>query len=163
MDRITNLQDAQLKIKKSIAYYEDRINAWQQVKRVYKKDGGIFQNIDRNFTNAHLLSEYGSNKVRVNFRSTYEGYTYDDLYLKNITFDGTPETYNAIETHIQNLIENYKKWRDIDKAGLEKIESQLDQINPLLNDLKQIIKQAEVETNTHYVLKAYIKHCLGIF
>jgi len=162
MERIYTIEDAKRKMEKSVIYYQERINAWQQVKRVYKKDGGIFQNLNKNFENATLLTEYHINKIRVCFKSAFEGYINDDIYLNDIVFDGKQETYDAIEKKIQKTIANYKKWMEIDKKGLEEIETQINNCIPFLDSIKAIIEDAKQNTNTHYTLQAYIKEYLHI-
>lgn len=156
MERIYNKENAKKKMEKSVSYYQVRIEAWEKVKRVYKKDGSNFKVLSKNFEGCTFYNEYSLNKCGINFYDPFEGYTCDW-----ITYSPETETPDSIEKKINGVIENYKKWLDRDLAGLEAIEKQIDHITPLLEELKNYIKQSEEETNTHYVLKSYVKNYLG--
>lgn len=163
MERIYNKEDAKKRMQRSVNFYQIRIEAWENVERVTKKDGSDFAILSKNFKNCEFLTEYGSNKIRVHFHTNENGYEHDDIYLDGDGYGRqaatTPE---AVQDRITKILENYKTWLAKDQKGLETIEQQIDDITPELETLKTFLKAAENETNTHYTLKSYIKNFLGI-
>lgn len=156
MERITNIMDAKKKMQASVEYYQTRIEAWEKVKRVYKKDGGNFASLARNFENAKIIDEYPFGKrIFVYFQSKKSGYENDYITIKGETPEGVQEQITA-------LINNYKKWLEIDTRGLAEIETQINNIMPALDEIKKQIEKAKEETNTHYTLRSFIKSYLEI-
>ena len=81
MERIYNKEDAKKRMQRSVNFYQIRIEAWENVERVTKKDGSDFAILSKNFKNCEFLTEYGSNKIRVHFHTNENGYEHDDIYL----------------------------------------------------------------------------------
>lgn len=92
MERILNKEDAKKKMEKSVNYYQVRIEAWEKVKRVYKKDGSVFKVLSKNFEGCTFYNEYSLNKCGINFYDSFEGYTCDW-----ITYSPETETPDSIE------------------------------------------------------------------
>lgn len=163
MEKIYTKQDAREKMEKSIKYYKVRIEAWENVKRIYKKNGEPFAILSKNFENARFTTWINSPVIEVTFtdetgRNTTEHITLTANVYKNEPEATTPE---QVQNRINELIANYKKWLEIDTAGASHIEKQIDDIMPELDKLAEAIKQAK-ETNTHYTLQNYIKNYLHI-
>lgn len=161
MERIYTIEDAKAKMQKSVEYYACRIEAWQKVERLYKKDGSNFSVLSKNFSNCSFTEEYGTKKLIVNFRDETGAYSRDDIYLSKNSYQEAKDTPEAIEESIKGVIANYEAWKEKDEKGLADIERQLEAINPALESLKQAIAEAK-ETNTHYTMQAYIKEYLRI-
>lgn len=163
MEKIYTKQDAREKMEKSVKYYKVRIEAWENVKRIYKKNGEPFAILSKNFENARFTTWINSPVIEVTFtdetgRNTTEHITLTANVYKNEPEATTPE---QVQNRINELIANYKKWLEIDTAGASQIEKQIDDIMPELDKLAEAIKQAK-ETNTHYTLQNYIKNYLHI-
>ena len=152
------------KAAKSVKYYQVRIEAWKNVKRITKKNGEDFQNLNRCFENAEIERQYNRDYITVRFRDETGHYTKDEINLEAnyYTEQEAAETADQVQERINKQIAKYKEWLEKDKKGLEQIEKQLEQVNTYLYKIAEIIEQAEEETNTHYKIKDYIKGCLGI-
>lgn len=161
MDRIYNIEDAIKKAKKSVKYYEVRIQAWENVKRVKTKTGADFKILSKNFINCTFCADIFGNKIRVYFRDEEGASCYDDIGLYKNCYQDEKNTAVQVEAAINELIEKYKNWLETDKKGLENIEKQLQAIRPQLDELKKAIEDAK-KTNTHYIMQSYIKNYLYI-
>lgn len=162
MERIYTKQDATEKMLKSCKYYEVRIKAWESVKRVFKKDGSNFKNINMCFEGATVTTGNPyETRIYINFRDENGSYCEDYYIVRNDGHNVENATADDVQRTIEKAIENYKKWLEKDAAGTVMIERQIDRMQPLLDELKEQLKAAE-EVNTHYTLKSYIKNYLGI-
>ena len=161
MEKIYNVQDAIKKMENSVKYYECRIEAWEKVQRVYKKDGSNFKQFNKNFTNCKIVNEYGFNKVYIYFINERGGYDSDWITLHDIDLK-SPEAVEEAEKKIKSHIEGYKRWFEMDKKGAAAIADQIEAINPLLDQINNILKDADKNTNTGHTLKSYIKEYLRI-
>lgn len=163
MEKIYTKQDAREKMEKSVKYYKVRIEAWENVKRIYKKNGEPFAILSKNFENARFTAWLNSPVIEVTFRDETGRNTTEHITLTANAYKNEPEatTPEQVQNRINELIANYKKWLEIDTAGASQIEKQIDDIMPELDKLAEAIKQAK-ETNTHYTLQNYIKNYLHI-
>lgn len=162
MDRITNAQDARENMLKSCKYYETRIKAWENVKRQKTKNGQDFKILSKNFTNCTFLKEYGDNKIYIYFKDETGAYNRDYINLSGNSYKQEITTADALEFAILETIENYKTYYEMDKAGAAAITEQIKNINDSLLVINKVLHDAE-NVNTHYTLKAYIKHFLSIY
>ena len=151
-------------IKNRIEYYQVRIEAWESVERLRKKDGSDFAILSKNFKNATLLNEYGSNKIRVYFHTDKNGYESDDIYLNANVYIGleAAKTPDDIESRIKYQIDQYKHWLIRANKALETIENTLAGITPILDQLSDVIDQGKKDTDTNYIIQQYIKDYLHI-
>ena len=163
MERIYTVQEAVQKMQKSADYYRVRIEAWEKVKRVYKKDGGDFANLARNFEGAKFEPWLGDQVIKVYFRDECGAYESDYINLKGNAYKNEPDadTADAVQEKITKHIANYKKWLEINTKGAEQIAGQIEEMAEALETLKNIIEKGR-ETNTHYTLRNYIKNDLDI-
>ena len=162
MERIYNVDDAKERLTRRLDYYTARIEAWEKVARVSKKDGGDFAIISKNFTNCTFKTEYSSNYVVVHFKSKFEGYTSDEINISGNAYGVEAcDTADKIEKRIADKIEIYKGYIKATQKGLETIGEQMEAIKPELDALKQAIAKAN-ETDCKYILGSYIKEYLHI-
>lgn len=161
MDRIYNIEDAIKKAKKSVKYYEVRIQAWESVKRVKTKTGADFKILSKNFENCSFDVEYSFYKIKVHFIDENGAHNSDYINLNANCYQDEKNTADQVEAAINELIEKYINWSETDKKGLENIEKQLQAIRPQLDELKKAIEDAK-KTNTHYIMQSYIKNYLYI-
>lgn len=169
-------------IEKSINYYKTRIESWQNVKRLYKKDGSDFKNLSQNFANCKIGVDFLNNfTITIFFYDENNKYKSDyiDLVLeednkeikkeenqstfkkyswsKNECFTANP---TQIEKMIQNRIEKYKKWMDENIEELKNLDKLYD---VFYNKLFDLLSFVENETNykniekTHTLYYAMIK------
>lgn len=111
-NRIRTAADIEQHIKESIAYYDTRINAWEAVRRLTKKDGSDFANFGKNFENARICAPYGlHNKLVVNFRDERGRYTEDYIDLA--------ESVSEQFEQIAETIERYQHWKEEAEKDLE--------------------------------------------
>lgn len=163
MREIRSIKDAKEKMEKSVKYYACRIEAWEKVTRLYKKDGNNFSVLSKNFKDLNFRNRFGSEEAVIYFKDENGAYAddYINLEANSYTHEEKATTPEEVEKRINALIEKYRSWKEIDEKGLTEIERQLEAINPLLEELKQAISEAK-ETNTHYTMQSYIKNVLEI-
>lgn len=164
MERIYTVQEAVQKMQKSVDFYRVRLEAWEKVKRVYKKGGGDFANLARNFEGAKFEPWLGDQVIKVYFRDECGRYESDYINLKGNAYKNEPDadTADAVADKIAEQIANYKRWLEIDAKGAEQIAGQIEEMAEALETLKNIIEKGR-KTNTHYTLRDYIKGNLDIF
>lgn len=169
MDRIYTVMQAVEEMRKSVEYYNIRIEAWKKVKRLYKKDGNAFQVLTKNFENCRFNWQYGSFYISVTFWGKSHGWETDEINLSCAAENpythknGEKEeiTPDFVEKCINGLIAKYTANMEKDAAGAEMIERQIAEITPELDKIRGAIEAAK-EVNSHYVLQAYIKEYLRI-
>lgn len=161
MDRIYNIEDAIKKAKKSVKYYEVRIQAWENVKRVKTKTGADFKILSKNFENCSFCKRFGDDRCEVYFRDENGSYCESWITLNANCYEEAKDTPDKLEAAINNLIAQYKEQKEKNIKGLENIEKQLQAIRPQLDALKKAIEDAK-KTNTHYIMQSYIKNYLYI-
>lgn len=157
MERIRTIEEAVAKMEKSVRYYQCRVDAWAAVKRVYKKDGGAFAVLSKNFTGCKFS---GDTKVVVYFRDENDRFC-DDYINIFLWAEGRVMTPDEVQAEIEKTVANYTKWRDIDTNGAENIADDLRSMIPALDGLKALINDMKAD-NTHYTARAFIKEYLDI-
>jgi hypothetical protein len=165
MDKIYNIEQAKEKMKKSAKYYEVRIKAWENVKRLYKKDGGEFAILGKNFSGAKITTKpwnADDKIIEVCFRDENGSWTTDYIGLYATQYNDEADTPEKVQNRINDLIEKYKSWYEKDKKGAEQIEKQIKAIIPLLDKINKTLDTAKQETNTHYTIQGYIAQYLNI-
>lgn len=163
MEKFYTIEEARQKMQKSVNFYALRIEAWKNVKRIYKKDGGSFSILSKNFENLKFRNRFGSNEAAVYFVDECGRYAddYINLEANNYTHEEAATTPEAIESKISALIAKYEAWKERDEKGLAEIESRLNAISDALETIKKAVKDAE-QVNAHYTMQAYIKGYLNI-
>lgn len=162
MERILNIDEAKKRIEKRIMFYAEKIEAWEKVERVRRKNGENFSNLGKNFTNCEIVSEYSMDELTVYYRARYEGYTKDYINISGNQYQEPADTPEKIEERIKDLITMYKNYIERSRKALETIESTLKSIEPELDKLKEVIKKGAEETDTNYIIGSYIKNYLHI-
>lgn len=158
---IHSIADAVHAMENSVNYYKCRAAAWDAVKRVYKKDGGSFAVLSKNFTGCRYYTDNAYNaRFYVTFRDE-RGYMETDY----INVYKWPEkclmTADEVAAEIEKTIANYEKWMNTDAAGRDNIAETLAGIAPDLERLKTVLQGCK-EYNTQYVVADYIKNYIGI-
>lgn len=127
MEMIRNSKEVVERIERSVAYYDCRVKAWQNVKRVYKKDGSDFANFNKNFTGGKVEDHYGSSKFYIHFRDEDGRYMEDWIDAKE-----TPaEQMEAIDDQIRK----YSEWKE---AAEEELPHAAEIAEFTLNKLREI-------------------------
>lgn len=162
MERIFTIEDAKKALEKRLSYYTARVEAWEKVERVRKKDGGDFATLSKNFTNCKFITKYGTDEIDVYFYSPFEGHNWDWLTISGNAYGTEPaDTADKIAERIAERIALYNGYIETTKQGLETIGEQLEAIAPELEALKKAIKEAE-KTDCKFVMQGYIKEYLRI-
>lgn len=161
MEKIYNAEEAKKRIEKRIAYYAERVAAWEKVERIRKKDGNDFANLAKNFTNCKIVNSYSWQELTVYFRSDIEGYTSDYINISGNQYQEAADTPEKIEKRIAEQIEKYNGYKETAEKALQEIESDLAKLTPELETLKKALKEA-AEKNTQYIVQSYIKNYLHI-
>lgn len=163
MDKIRTIEEAKTRLNERLNFYTARIEAWEKVERIHKKDGEDFAILSKSFTNCTFKTEYHSNYLYVYFRTDKEGYTHDFINLGgNVYTNEEPaDTADRVQARIKDSIAKYEKYAETTKKGLETIEGIMQAITPTLDTLKEAIKEAGA-VDCNYILGSYIKEYLNI-
>lgn len=162
MERIFTIEDAREKLERRLAYYNDRVEAWEKVERVSKKNGEDFARLSANFTNCDIVKSWMGDELTIHFRGKYEGHVTDYITLTGNAYGvEDADTADKVQERIKARVEQYKGYIETTKAGLETIAEQIEAIKPQLEALKQAIKEAE-KVDCNYILGSYIKEYLRI-
>ena len=162
MERIFTIEDAKAKLEKGLSYYSARVEAWEKVERVSKKDGTDFANLAKNFTNCDIKKSWTGDELTVHFYNAGEGHTTDYITLTGNAYGvEDADTADKIQKRIAERIENYKGYIATTKAGLETIADQMEAIKPQLEALKKAIEESK-KVDCNYILGSYIKEYLRI-
>jgi hypothetical protein len=147
----TPLEAWQKEIKCAIEEYENRVLAWEQVKRDYKKDGGTFAKMQNNFVNC-LIEPYGAHYKASVFYSV--GYRRERDTLCNS--DNYPLTNaDEITATINKYIEQLKKWTDEKRADLD---SSAKIYAEIFQPLQAVILKYATPSNADGVKIDFLKH-----
>ena len=114
MDKSTYYRQEAIKAAiKSAKYYEVRIKAWENVKRVFKKNGSDFKNINKCFENADVTTgNPHETRIYIGFRDENNYYTRDYFIVKDDDGHNIHEaTADDVQHTIEKAIANYKKTR----------------------------------------------------
>lgn len=163
-------EKAREKMQNSCNYYKARIAAWENVKRVYTKNGADFAIVSKCFTGCKFetmkehykkygISGEGYNKVSVWFKDERGIFTEDWITLCDTCYEKAAETADDVEARILALIEKYKMWLAKDERGLAEIDARCKAIIPALETIIAAIKDAET-VNAHYTLRDFVKESL---
>ena len=164
------------KLEKNIKNYEARLNAWQNVKRVYKKDGTDYKNISQNFEGCKFLKDFRNEfECCVNYIN-YNGETCTDIISLHQTTENLPfepkkdqeilggcgwKPYiildaDQLEIMINNLIKNYQNYLEEAKKEYQKGVELFPQFWNKLDDLAKFIYENTENKNQISLNYAFI-------
>lgn len=163
-------------LEKSIKNYQARIEAWQKVKRIYKKDGTSYKNIKENFLNLTSVKDY---KNELEFKIYYtdasgkikEDTIYQHQTIENLPFEPKEEQEvfggcgwkeyilidaEQLEIMINNLIENLQKYLEEAKEQYKKGVALFPEFWNKLDDLAKFIysntdKKEQISLNYAFI------------
>lgn len=138
MEMIRNSKEVVERVERSVAYYDCRIKAWQNVKRVYKKDGSDFANFNKNFTGGKVENQYGTEHFYIHFRDENGRYMEDWIDAKE-----TPA--EQIEA-INDQIRKYSEWKEAAEGELkhaaEIAEFALNKLREIKEELNKVSRES---------------------
>lgn len=161
MDNIYRVNDIKERIKDSIYYYEDRIKAWENVKRLYKNDGTPFKILSKNFAGCSFTSEYGwDKKVKVYFTNHKGSYDSDyiDLFYSQYTGEQKLDTPDKVEQAIKDLIEHYKEYMDMGQHDLELCDTVIEDFAKTVQRALDRVSETVQSTTTYYACREFMKN-----
>lgn len=130
--------------------YLNAINAWKNVKRVTKKDGGNFANIGKNFLNATVRQKYIWDKtleLTVDYRCG-NSYTYDSVEIKN-------------DDSIEDVFEKINKRIILFTQYAEEEEKKINNVKNVYNEvdktMKELLKFCKENNFSAYEICDYIR------
>ena len=151
MDNIRCSADVVSRCRESVNYYADRIAAWENVKRITKKDGSDFQAFNRNFSGGAVEYYYYKNAFCVHFLDSARRYQTDDLDIAD-TVDGQ---FSAIAERIAK----YKAWKAEAEKQLiiaeEAAAFVLSKINEIVSGIDEM--GVDKQTTLRYALGALLQ------
>lgn len=179
-----NLEQIKNEFQKNIEECEAKIAAWENVKRVYKKDGSSFSTLSKNFENAKIevvsYSVRNEKQIKV-YGRTKSGKFFDDYFsiipcVNTVKFEVAPErqikesflapyfylTVEEIEETIKQRVETYKEYIEDYEEQLRiadhfyiLIENELDKIHEILNAVSD--KKSSKNLSLRYALEYKVK------
>ena len=179
-----NLEQIKKDLQNSIEECKAKIAAWENVKRVTKKDGTNFSTLSKNFENAKIevvnYSVRSEKQIKV-YGRTESGNFFEDYFsiipcVNNVKFEVAPErqikesfltpyfhmTVDEIEETIKSRIATYKEYIENYEEQLRiadhfyiLIENELDKINEILNAVSD--KKSSKNLSLRYALERKVK------
>lgn len=114
----TDISEIKNRYYDSAKTYQNGIIAWQNVKRVTKKDGTNFANFSKNFVNAEIKQDYNwcRPSLKVSFCQGNGTWTYDTIEIEeNDTVDNVFEKINnRVKLFNGYIVENERKARNVE-------------------------------------------------
>lgn len=77
------LEEWRQKLKRNISYAQEQATAWQKVKRLRKKNGEDFANIQKNFEGATISPSWDGFRIDLHLWTPESGYLQDTIYNKS--------------------------------------------------------------------------------
>ena len=114
----TDISEIKNRYHDSAKTYQNGIIAWQNVRRVTKKDGTNFANFSKNFVNAEIKQDYNwcRPSLKVSFCQGNGTWTYDTIEIEeNDTVDNVFEKINnRVKLFNGYIVENERKARNVE-------------------------------------------------
>lgn len=117
--------------------YLNAINAWKNVKRVTKKDGGNFANIGKNFLNATVRQKYIWDKtleLTVDYRCG-NSYTYDSVEIKN------DDSIEDVFEKINKRIILFTQYVEEEEKKINSVKNVFDEVDRTMKELLKFCKE----------------------
>ena len=117
--------------------YLNAINAWKNVKRATKKDGGNFANIGKNFLNATVKQKYpwdNTLEVSIDYRCG-NGYTYDSVEIKE------EDTIEDVFEKINKRIMVFTQYVEEDEKKANSVKYVFDEVDKTMKELLKFCKK----------------------
>jgi len=130
--------------------YLNAINAWKNVKRVTKKDGGNFANIGKNFLNATVRQKYIWDKtleLTVDYRCG-NSYTYDSVEIKN------DDSIEDIFEKINKRIILFTQYVEEEEKKINSVKNVFDEVD---RTMKELLKFCKGNNFSAYEICDYIR------
>lgn len=126
------ITDIENKLREKISENKTKLQAWKEVTRNRKKDGGDYQNIGKNFNGAEIVNPCTSHWLTVYCCTPSNHYISDYIYADNMTiddiFNSISERISDLEKTIQDQESDLENCREIITYACNKIESVLDDL-----------------------------------
>ena len=148
--------DVKKELQNRITHTENVLAAWKAVRRERKKDGGNFQNINKNFSGCNVFCEYSSHKIKTRIPYTRDYGSEDIIYLQDA--ERTTPTPDGIAAAIAKYIAKQEENLTNERAALAKFDAIADRIEPAILELRGVICE-EMKKNggaLEYLLRDYI-------
>lgn len=171
MDKIRRFEDVTAKISNSISYHEALLIAWQDVKRVSKKNGENFAILSKNFEGCEIKTPYYSSSFsdKKVFVYTRNGSEYIDDYFDAVKLevvDGRKMyvelTADEIADHIADRIRTHSDYIAGLKRQLETANTYFTAVKEHTEALKNILKDERgengVNSSLYFALVDYIEN-----
>ena len=153
MEFFGTVKAAQNNKQKKIENFKLELQAWQNVTRVYKRGGGDYASIQKNFENCRLYSVGGESFIiEVCFKDVRGIRNYVTRLMKGE--NGTLKA-DEVQALIDRQIKSLYKSIDDERRGIDLIEKQLDEIRPQLDLIVKAMDDAK-KTGTDEELKGLI-------
>ena len=181
-----DLNDIKKEFEKCIEKHEAQRDAWKNVKRVTKKDGGDFATLSKNFENAKIESTGYSlreeKRIKV-YTRTKKGDYVDDYFtisplVKNVDFEVAPERVikqsmlcdyfhmnpDEIEKEIEKRVALHEEIIKDYESNIERLEKYYILIMARMSEIHEILKEitpkatAGANLSLRYAMEDIIKN-----
>ena len=148
------LEDWQRELNQKIKDYKNNLEGWQKVKRLYKKDGKPFENMQKNFDGCRvtkdftIYGDFGGYNIQI-----YGNYLcpYDDEIYSNINIQTADQISEAIKTRITEI----QKYIDETQKTLAVSEKVYFEI---FGQLAETVAKYQTGTNSEGIQINYLLH-----
>ena len=163
MTNIYTIEDAKARMQESVNFYKYRIEAWEKVQRLHKKNGEDFAILSKNFENCRFYKEWSHDVLAVYFRCPMpNGGTKcesDTIWLDGNEYAGREpaDTADKVEERIAQTVKQYRENLEKDERGLAEIVHTLEALAPILQTIHEVVEKGK-ENGTNYVIREYLEH-----
>lgn len=157
-------EEVKVALNCDLADYKLRLELWKGVTRKYKKDGGSFAVLSKNFEGCriyrpdHAFYSYQW-EASVHGRLESGKYINDNIYAYN-NDEMRMDTADELQLKIDEQIVRYEKRIDELEDALAKLDSALDKCDELLKEYKSVV-QSDKWRAVKYELREYMEKNLS--
>lgn len=161
MSDYRNLEDIKNDFEKRLAENKRKLELWKSVKRLTKKDGSDFVNINKNFDGAELYKSWSTYYFRVSGRMTGRFYHYieDEIYIgheEKTAGELAELTAKRIE-ELTNRVDNYEKQLEALSKIFAKYNEKIEAFYKELKEDCEKFRYNESKSPIEYAIEDYVK------
>lgn len=131
------IEEIEKKYRENSKGYQNAIVAWQNVKRVTKKDGSDFANFGKNFVNATIRQEYSWVKpsLKVDYQQGSGSWTYDTIEIED------NDSVNDVFDKINKRVELFRGYVADDERKAKNVEQVFKEVDKSMVELTKFCKE----------------------
>lgn len=159
-----SIENLRTSYRKSLEMYERLLKEWESVTFNYKKDGGHFANLQKNFSGARVYQKsYSTNPIHkeltVSCRCNLSGYQSDTVSLYEYGGYGKADRALSVDEIIEKIQQRKAQIAGYIAGYLYKLDN-LDQMRTFLDNVQSQVDSLpkDLRNDARYMLKEYYFH-----